>query len=147
MHQSKSISTSHERLSGVEESTPASDRQFGIVIAVACALLSLLNAWRGGVWWPGGLEIAVLFAAGAMFAPNLLKPLNLLWFKFGLLLHRVINPVVMALLYYVSVVPTALIMRALGNDMLGLKLDRNATTYWIPRQPPGPAAETMKDQF
>jgi len=93
------------------------------------------------------LAIAVLFAAGAMFAPNLLKPLNLLWFKFGLLLHRVINPAVMALLYYVSVVPTALIMRALGNDMLGLKLDRNATTYWIPRQPPGPAPETMKDQF
>ena len=53
----------------------------------------------------------------------------------------------MALLYYASVVPTGLIMRAMGRDMLRLKLDRDAETYWLPRQPPGPAPETMKDQF
>jgi len=53
----------------------------------------------------------------------------------------------MALLYYVSVVPTGLIMRALGKDLLRLKLDRTAESYWIAREPPGPAPESMKDQF
>jgi hypothetical protein len=53
----------------------------------------------------------------------------------------------MSLVYYVSVVPTGLIMRALGRDLRRLKIDRDADTYWISRQPPGPAPETMKDQF
>jgi hypothetical protein len=72
---------------------------------------------------------------------------NLAWFKFGLLLHRIVNPLIMSLVYYVSVVPTGLIMRALGRDLRRLKIDRDADTYWISRQPPGPAPETMKDQF
>jgi hypothetical protein len=147
MGQSKQISASHERLSAAEKIAPGSERQFGIVMASALALLSLLNLWRSGSWWPWTLVLAALFATGAILAPSTLKPLNLAWFKFGLLLHRVLNPVVMALLYYVSVVPTGVIMRAMGNDLLRLKLDRNAESYWIAREPPGPAPQTMKDQF
>ena len=116
-------------------------------MALGCALLSLLNFWRSGGWWPWGLAIAALFGAAAFLAPKPLKPLNLAWFKFGLLLHRIVNPLIMSLVYYLSVVPTGLIMRALGRDLLRLKIDRDADTYWIPRQPPGPAPETMKDQF
>jgi hypothetical protein len=147
MGQSKQISASHERLSADEKIAPGSERQFGIVMASALTLLSLLNLWRGGTWWIWTLVLAALFATAAILAPSTLKPLNLAWFKFGLLLHRVLNPVVMALLYYLSVVPTGLIMRAMGNDMLRLKLDPDAESYWIARQPPGPAPETMKDQF
>jgi saxitoxin biosynthesis operon SxtJ-like protein len=147
MGSSKPTPASHERLSADENNTPGSDRQFGIVIAAAFALLSLLNLWRSGGWWHWTLTIAALFATAAIFVPNALRPLNLVWFKFGMLLHRMINPAIMALLYYVSVTPTGLIMRVLGKDLLRLKLDRNAETYWIAREPPGPAPETMKDQF
>ncbi len=147
MGESKQISASHERLSAAEKIAPGSDRQFGIVMASALTLLSLFNLWRSGSWWPWTLALAALFAAGALLAPAALKPLNLAWFKFGLLLHRVLNPVVMALLYYVSVVPTGLIMRAMGKDMLRLRLDADADSYWIAREPPGPAPQTMKDQF
>src|SRR5262245_15905839 len=147
MGQSKPLSASHERLAADEKIAPGSERHFGFVIAAVLALLSLLNLWRSGGWWHWGLAITALFATAALLAPTALKPLNVAWFKLGMLLHRVVNPVVMALLYYVSVVPTGLIMRAMGKDMLRLKLDRNAKTYWIPREPPGPAPQTMKDQF
>jgi len=59
----------------------------------------------------------------------------------------VVNPVVMALLFYGTVLPTGLVMRALGKDLLRLKRQPEATSYWIMRAPPGPASETMKDQF
>lgn len=147
MLQSKPLSATHERFTAEEKNAPGSERQFGIVMALGCALLSLLNFWRSGGWWPWGLAIAALFGAAAFLAPKPLKPLNLAWFKFGLLLHRIVNPLIMSLVYYLSVVPTGLIMRALGRDLLRLKIDRDADTYWIPRQPPGPAPETMKDQF
>ena len=70
-----------------------------------------------------------------------------LWLKFGLLLHKIVNPVIMALLFYGTVLPTGLIARAMGKDLLRLKREPDAESYWIVRTPAGPAPETMKDQF
>jgi len=69
---------------------------------------------------------------------------NKLWFKFGMLLGSIIAPVVMALVYFITVVPTGLIMRLLGKDLLKQKLDKNAKSYWIKRSEP---IGSMKNQF
>jgi hypothetical protein len=63
------------------------------------------------------------------------------------LLHAVVNPIVMALVFYGAVLPTGLVMRAMGKDTLSLKIEPDRDSYWILRQTPGPAPETMKDQF
>jgi hypothetical protein len=78
--------------------------------------------------------------------PSSLRPLNRLWMKLGLLLHRIVNPIVMGLLFYGTIWPTGLVMRMRGRDLLRLKRDPSAASYWIARVP-GPAPETMKDQF
>lgn len=137
----------HENFSREEIIVTGSDRSFGIVMAIAFALLALLNGWYDGrLWrWMGG--IAALFLIFAMVYPTALNPLNRAWLRFGLLLHKVINPVVMSLLFYGAVLPTGLILRALGKDLLRLRRDPNASSYWIVRKPPGPAPETMADQF
>jgi hypothetical protein len=61
-------------------------------------------------------------------------------------MHRIVNPVVMGLLFYGTILPTGLVMRLRGRDLLRLKRDPNAETYWIARAP-GPRPETMRDQF
>ena len=116
-------------------------------LAVALAALGSLNWWHDGRVWPWLFGIAALFAAAALVRPGILRPLNWLWFRFGLLLHSVVNPVIMGVVFYVAVLPTGLVMRALGKDLLRLKFEPDRDTYWIARQPPGPAPETMKDQF
>ena len=70
-----------------------------------------------------------------------------MWTVFGLMLHRITNPLIMWLVFYGAVTPTALIMRAMGKDPLRRRLDRKAKSYWIVREPPGPAADTMNLQF
>jgi len=70
-----------------------------------------------------------------------------MWLRLGLLLHRVANPIVMALLFYGTVLPTGLVMRLKGRDLLRLKREPDAVSYWIVRDPPGPSPETMRDQF
>jgi hypothetical protein len=139
--------TIHESYSRDETESGGSDRSFGIVMAVAFAVISLLNWWRDGHSWPWISGIAVLFLTAALFYPAALNPLNRLWLKFGLLLHKVVNPIVMALVFFGSVLPTGLIMRALGKDPLRRKPQPNANSYWIERRPPGPAPEAMKNQF
>jgi hypothetical protein len=97
--------------------------------------------------WRWTIGIAAVFLAATLFHPAGLKPLNRLWHKFGMLLHRVISPIVMALVFFGTVLPTGLVMRMLGKDPLRLKRLPNVDSYWIERRPPGPTAESMRDQF
>jgi hypothetical protein len=116
-------------------------------MASALTLLAMVNFWHQKHAWPWLGAIALCFAAGALVAPRLLKPLNRLWYKFGMMLHAVINPVVMGILFFVAIWPTSLVFRLRRKDLLRLKLEPENDSYWIIRQPPGPAPETMKDQF
>ena len=137
----------HETFSRAETASPGSDRSFGFVMAGAFTVLAALSYWRGGHAWEWMLPLAVLFLIPALLFPAALRPLNWVWFKFGLLLHKIVSPVIMGLLFCVTVTPIGLLLRAGRKDMLRLKRDPDCDSYWIVRQPPGPAPETMKDQF
>jgi hypothetical protein len=137
----------HESFSRDETVVAGSDRSFGIVMAAAFAAVALLNGWHGGRVWPWTGGLAGLFLAVALLYPAALKPLNRLWLKFGLLLHKVVNPIMMAFVFFGTVLPTSLVMRALGKDLLRLKREPDANSYWIQRRPPGPAPKSMEDQF
>ena len=137
----------HEALSHGRKVEMGSDRSFGLVFAVVFTLVALWPLTDGAEprLWAAG--VAAAFLAVALLRPALLKPLNKLWFLVGLALHHVVTPVVMGLLFFLTVTPVALVMRARGKNLLGLKRDPAATSYWIHRQPPGPAPETMRRQF
>lgn len=137
----------HEDLARVDAVKAGSPRTFGIVFAVVFALIGLWPLGSGEVVRIWAIVAAVLFLVLAIFKPRALAPLNRLWFRFGMLLHRIVNPIVMGLLFYSTVTPVALAMRLAGKDPLRLKFDRSARTYWIDRTPPGPAPETMRRQF
>ncbi len=139
--------TFHEDFGREETLKRSSDRGFGLVFAAACALVGSARWWRGhpgAGWW---LAAAAFFLLAALLKPTVLAPLNRLWLGLGLLLYRVVNPVVMAVLFYLCVTPIGLLMRALGKDFLALRYDPGAAVYWIERRPPGPAPETMQRQF
>jgi hypothetical protein len=126
----------------------SSDRSFGLVMAAffaVVAVLPLLHRPASSVrWW--ALALAVGFLALALVRSKALYPLNRLWQKLGLLLSKTVSPVVLGLLFYAIVTPVGLLMRAFGTDPLRLRRGKVAS-YWIVREPPGPAPETMKNQF
>ncbi len=137
----------HEDFNREDRVETSSDRSFGVVFTVVFAIIGLWPLIGDGTvrWWSLAVAAAILLVA--LVRPGLLAPFNLWWTKFGLLLHRITNPIIMGLVFYLAITPTALIMRALGKDPLHRRIDRSAKTYWIDRQPPGPAPETMKQQF
>lgn len=137
----------HEDLARRQAPAGGSDRAFGIVFAVVFAGLSTWLAYGGKGAWPVALGAAAVFLAAAWRAPGVLAPLNRLWTRFGLLIHKVVSPVVLGFLFFAVITPTGLIMRALGKDPLRLARDPAAASYWIRRQPPGPAPDTMRKQF
>lgn len=93
------------------------------------------------------MVVAAGFLAAALFHPGWLRSLNRLWFRFGMLLHAVVNPLIMALVFFVAVAPIGLLMRVLGKDPLRLKREPTAKSYWIERRPPGPEPDSLRNQF
>lgn len=137
----------HEDFSRADHVEAGSDRSFGFVFAGFFAIWSALSWWKGHTSWHWALPLAALFLLVALTKPTLLAPLNRLWLKLGLLLYKVVNPIVLGLLFYATITPIGLLMRAFGKDFLRLRLDHGASSYWISRQPPGPPPESMKNQF
>ena len=125
----------------------SSDRSFGVVFCVVFALIALWPLIHGNGIRYWALGIAILVLAAALIRPRLLHPLNIIWFKIGQLLHRVVNPVVMGLIFFVGVLPTALVMRARGSDPLRLADNKARGTTWVERNPPGPPPESMRRLF
>jgi hypothetical protein len=137
----------HENLTARHDVRRGSDRSFGLVFAAALLVVALFPLVHGRElrWWAVALSLA--FFAAALIRPALLAPLNRLWFRLGLLLGRVTNPLVMGVVFFLVVTPMAVIMRLRRKDPLRLRIDRKACSYWIERVPPGPAPASMTNQF
>ena len=139
----------HEDFTRKEAVQGSSDRSFGFVMAAFFGLVALFPLLHGPLssirWW--ALAVAAAFLAFALLWPAALRPLNRAWLKLGLLLSKVVSPVVLMILFYATVTPISLLMRWAGKDPLRLRRDAAAASYWIPREPPGPAPDSMKQQF
>ena len=111
------------------------------------ALVALWPLPGGGYprWW--ALALATAFAALAWLRPVWLAPLNRWWTRLGLLLHRVVSPIVMGVLFFAVMTPFGLGWRLVRRDPLGLRFDPDASTYWIRREPPGPPPASIERQF
>jgi hypothetical protein len=123
-----------------------SDRSFGLVLGGACAFLGLWPAVRGGAIRPPWLAVSAVLLGLCLVRPALLRPANRLWTGLGVLLGRIVNPVVTGLLFYLVFTPAGLIARWAGKDLLSVSRDARAETYWIDR-PPSSAPAGMNDPF
>lgn len=122
------------------------NRSFGLIFAVIFLLIGLFPLLFGGSVRAWLLYIAAGFTAIALLYPRALSPFNRAWAKFGLFMHKIVNPLLMGLVFFLTVLPTGLIMRMLGNDPMRRKLEPGAESYWIPRQD-GITDEFFDNQF
>ena len=129
---------------------PPTERSFAFVFFGFFSLIAVWPLVRGLSLRPASLcsgAAAVLFLALGLWWPSLLRLPNLWWFRLALLLNRVMSPVVATLLFFCVFTPFGLLLRMAGKDLLRLRWDPSASSYWIARDPPGPAAARMLDQF
>ncbi len=121
-----------------------SERGFGLVFFcffLIVAAWPLVSGETPRLW---ALAVALIFVVLALVRPAVLTPLNKIWFQFGLLLGKIVTPVVMSLVFFLTVLPTGVIMRLLGKDLLNRKIDRSAPSYWVKREDP---VGSMRNQF
>lgn len=128
-----------------EAVNPPSARSTGLVFAVVAVIVAII--WRNNLTVAlTAFGVATILAALSLVAPSLLEPLNFLWFRIGLLLHRIVNPLVMLTMFVVVFIPAGLIMR-IWYDPLGRRRARLGSTYWIERGSSAQNAGSMTNQF
>src|SRR5438093_1623729 len=131
----------HEQLHRTDDVKGPSDRSFGITFSVMGAILALwpLLDNEAPRWLLLGVVAAL--AAVSVTVPQILRPLNRIWLQIGLLLHRIVSPIILGIVFYGLLTPLGLAMRSVGKNPLRLHFEKDAPSYWIHRRPPGPAAE------
>ena len=126
----------------------SSERTFGLVFTGIFLIVA------GYLWYHDSnpvaiqifLALAVVFLIFAIFLPIVLRPLNKAWYYLGLLMGRVVSPIVLGILFFILISPIAIVMRMAGRDALKLR-KQDVQSHWIDRAPPGPSSESFKEQF
>ena len=121
----------------------SSNRSFGIVFFVVFILVALYPLIYSGdirIW---SIVLSLIFLTLGLLNSKILTPLNKIWFKFGIILGKIISPIIMGVIFFLVVTPIGLLMRLLGKDLLNLKYNKNKS-YWIEKN--GPKSK-MKNQF
>ena len=137
----------HEDFSRTHETKASSNRGFGWVFTAVFLFVGLRPLISGDAphWW--SLIVAALFMLITLVAPALLTIPNRMWLRFGLLLNRIISPVVLAFLFYLVVTPMGALMRLFGKDSMRRRGKDSEGSYWIRRDPPGPKPDSLPHQF
>ena len=133
----------HENFSSNDNIPLPSDRSVGWVFGVVALLVALFWRSNTAVWIPAVMT-GVAFLAISFTVPGILRPLNVVWFKFGMLLNKIVSPLVMFILFVVTIVPAGFLMRLRYDPMRG-KRQPDHDTYWIERS--DDLNSDMKNQF
>ena len=120
-----------------------SNKSFGIVFFIVFLLIAIYPLINNGELRIWSLVVAIIFFILGLVNSKVLTPLNKIWFKFGLLLGKMVSPLIMGFILFFVVTPIAFIMRIIGKDLLNLKFN-NKKTYWIEKTDP---KSKMKNQF
>ena len=119
--------------------TMPSDRSFGWTFAGLFAFISFFHPWM--------LALAATAALVTLTRAHWLSPLKRAWMKFGELMHHVVSPVMMGLIFFVVFTPVGIAMRAFGRDTMKRRFEPQRASYWEDRIPPGPADDSFRDMF
>ena len=121
----------------------SSNRSFGIIFSIFFFLISVYPFFKNGSIYYWSLIISLIFLILGLLNSKILSPLNFIWFKFGILLGKIISPIVMGIIFFLIVTPISVLLKIFGKDVLKLKY-HNKKTYWVDKND---VKSNMKNQF
>ena len=124
-----------------------SNRSFGWTFTFIFVAAGLYGLWQGGAALSWLLAAAAVMALVTYMRDAWLAPLNRAWMKLGELMGRVVSPIVLGIIFFGVFTPVGLAMRLFGRDAMARQFDRRLNSYWVDREPPGPAEGSYRNMF
>ena len=108
-------------------------REFGLVTgAIVAVLFGLFFPWlleRDWPLWPW-IIFGVLAVLG-LIAPMALNPVYKIWMRFGLIMSKIMTPLIMSIVFYIVITPAGFLMKLFAKDPLARKFD-DTDSYRVP---------------
>lgn len=130
-----------------DQAKPLDNRVFGLIFSGIFCVIAVFPLLMGGGLRQWALGVAAAWAVPAIVFPSILAPLNRLWAQFGQLMHTIINPLLMGLIFFLTVVPTAIVLKLMGKDPMRRQYDTKASSYWIIREDSRLTKDSFDNQF
>jgi len=124
-----------------------SNRSFGWTFTGFFILVGLFGIWRSSPVLTWLIALAGLFAVITLTRAQWLAPLNRAWMKFGAIMNSIVSPVILGVIFFGVFTPTGMVMRIIGRDAMARKLDPAAKSYWVKRDPAGPADDSFGNMY
>jgi hypothetical protein len=124
-----------------------SNRSFGWTFTAIFVAAGLYGVWNGGAALPWLLPLALATALITITRASWLTPLNRAWMRLGELMGRVVSPLVLGIIFYGVFTPVGVVMRLFGRDAMCRTFEARSPTYWVKRDPPGPADDSFRNMF
>ncbi len=122
----------------------SSEKSFGFVFCFVFAIYAALPLFYGNHVRSWAFVVSFVLLIITLYQPAFFIVPNKIWFKLGIFMGMIVSPIIMGVLFFVSVIPTGLIMRAFGKDLLQLRFNKKTETYWITRED---KSASMENQF
>ena len=137
----------HENLQRRQNVKVSSERSFAFVFAGVFFIVGLLAIKNNQDLSHIAFGVGIFFLLCGLVYPKILRPLNIMWFKIGVCIFKITNPIIMGMLFFTTIVPLGLFMRLTGKNLLALRKEPSSKTYWVVRDPSGAEPASMKNQF
>lgn len=107
-----------------------SNKSFGIFFSIILALISIFFFFKNFIFlFVCFVFISIFVLVIMLFNDALLQPLNKLWMRFGLILSKIVNPIILGFLFFLIFTPISILTRVFGRDELYLKY-KSEKTFW-----------------
>ena len=124
-----------------------SNKTFGYFFSLVFLISSVYLFFQNNKLYIFFLSLSCAFAIISLTFPKLLSPLNLLWMKFGILLGKIINPIIFGIIFFFMITPIGLIRKLIGVDELQIKKNHNQVSFWIKRKETKIKNDSFYNQF
>ena len=122
-----------------------SNKNFGITFFFVFVILSIIFLFKSTLLFAIFFFISLIFLFLGLKNYLILSPLNKLWFKFGLLLGKIVSPIIIGIIFFFVITPIGFLMKKIfSKNLLYLKKNTKSETYWKYRKEKN---YNMKNQF
>jgi hypothetical protein len=121
-----------------DETVIPSEQKFGLTFGIILILTATyLGAFAGFGSMPSTviLLLGILTLSLGILAPSLLRLPNRLWFKLGMVLYHVVNPIFLGILFFGCITPIAFLLKLFRKDILSLRIEKDKDSYWVKKEP------------
>jgi hypothetical protein len=111
----------------------SSNKSFGIVFFLFFSILGIYPIWNDDKLNLILISIGIIFLILGIRNSNILTSPNKYWIKFGLVLGKLISPIIMFIIYFFLLFPISLLGKLVGRDTCNTSYNPNIKSYWIKR--------------